>query len=380
MKITYDPVDQKIANLKGTSKNINDYLLAKHDLFDIQRIKTIKGTLNTSAPNLSAIKHTLDSITNSELLFLYESKLKYTLPKWFIAFEETDLIYYGAGIKLNAPSYRKTLLNTQEDIPADYFNFIIELGKRNRDSELSTYFIQYLGQLASHYNFSDTLQEMKVRDRLRILYPKNINYFDENYDQPLRDYAYTNLISMEIVGGYLQDSNFVKESIQKISNKSIATYLTNLRSEKTQKKLVAGSAAPNFHLIDEKDSILSLQLFKGSTVLISFWATWCKPCIKEFPYENKLLEEFADKEFKIVSICLGSNEIVWRDKIDKHELKTINLFANENWRIKIEKDYGIHGIPVYTLIDKSGNIIEHKTLKPSDPRLKDLISKNIEFR
>ncbi len=43
---------------------------------------------------------------------------------------------------------------------------------------------------------------------------------------------------------------------------------------------------------------------KGSVVLVNFWATWCKPCVKEFPELMKLYANYKDKGFKLIFISL----------------------------------------------------------------------------
>ena len=39
----------------------------------------------------------------------------------------------------------------------------------------------------------------------------------------------------------------------------------------------------------------SLKDLKGKVLYIDVWATWCGPCIKEFPYLKKLIEDYKDK-------------------------------------------------------------------------------------
>jgi thiol-disulfide isomerase/thioredoxin len=41
---------------------------------------------------------------------------------------------------------------------------------------------------------------------------------------------------------------------------------------------------------------------KGKVLLINFWATWCKPCVKEFPELVKLYNDYKDKGFELVFI------------------------------------------------------------------------------
>ena len=41
-----------------------------------------------------------------------------------------------------------------------------------------------------------------------------------------------------------------------------------------------------------------------TTLLVNFWATWCKPCIQELPYFQSLEKKFAGKKFKILLVSL----------------------------------------------------------------------------
>ena len=377
LKITFNP-DNQSHSYKGKGSDINKYLRDKEATFRITDFISSKGRLSSTATNLDKLKQTIDSISKLELVFLDKVKSKYNLPKWFIDFETNDIVYFGASVKINAPSYRRSLLNLNENIPLNYFDFLDKVKKENNLSFFSEYFIQYMGQLAENNLMTDSLEKMNVHDRLEILYPKELEYFDNNFDQPVRDFAYANLLSFEIVGNYLGDSTFVSESINRISDKSIISYLISLRNDYSIKTLRKGDLAPNFFLIDQNDSITSLKTLGGNIILISFWATWCKPCIKEFPFENRLHEEFKNSKFKVVSVCMGSNEKAWRNRVEKLNLQVLNLYANENWRKKIESDYGINSLPFYTLVDKQGRIIAHNTSNPSDKKLKKLIIKAVK--
>jgi thiol-disulfide isomerase/thioredoxin len=50
------------------------------------------------------------------------------------------------------------------------------------------------------------------------------------------------------------------------------------------------------------------EAVKGKVVLINFWATWCKPCVKEFPDLVKLQKEYNDSGFELVFISLDVPE------------------------------------------------------------------------
>lgn len=49
---------------------------------------------------------------------------------------------------------------------------------------------------------------------------------------------------------------------------------------------------PDFTLPDLDGKPVSLSQFKGKPVLINLWASWCAPCVKEFPSLKRLVEQF----------------------------------------------------------------------------------------
>ena len=53
-----------------------------------------------------------------------------------------------------------------------------------------------------------------------------------------------------------------------------------------------------------KDLEALKNLKTGNVVLVNFWATWCKPCVAEFPELLKLYEEYQDKGFEIIFISV----------------------------------------------------------------------------
>ena len=60
--------------------------------------------------------------------------------------------------------------------------------------------------------------------------------------------------------------------------------------------------------VDEMKSVF--ESIKGKAILLNFWATWCKPCVKEFPELVKLYKQYKDKGFELVFISLDVPEDV----------------------------------------------------------------------
>jgi peroxiredoxin len=67
-------------------------------------------------------------------------------------------------------------------------------------------------------------------------------------------------------------------------------------------------AAPDFELIDTDGNTHRLSDYRGKTVIINFWATWCPPCREEIPSMNRAYEVLADENVEILAINMGENE------------------------------------------------------------------------
>jgi cytochrome c biogenesis protein CcmG, thiol:disulfide interchange protein DsbE len=130
-----------------------------------------------------------------------------------------------------------------------------------------------------------------------------------------------------------------------------------------------GEAAPNFtlpNLQDGKGSI-SLASYKGTPVLVNFWATWCVPCKDEMP-----LLEAAHKKWGSKVQFLG---------IDRQDYKpdalafaqrthvTYPLVADPN--ATLDEAYRLRGMPTSVFIDASGHIVDQVTGPVTQSQLND---------
>lgn len=65
-----------------------------------------------------------------------------------------------------------------------------------------------------------------------------------------------------------------------------------------------GDVAPTEVFVDQAGQFTSLNAFRGKTILVNYWATWCPPCLTELPSIAKLQSTFADKNFAVVAISV----------------------------------------------------------------------------
>jgi len=102
-------------------------------------------------------------------------------------------------------------------------------------------------------------------------------------------------------------------------------------------------------LKDLSDKEINLDQFKGKTVFINFWATWCKPCLQEMPSIEKAQAELKNKN---VVFLLASNEEVSQIEsfIKKHNY-TFQYVHLENM-----EDLGIQALPTTYIFNPEGKL------------------------
>lgn len=112
--------------------------------------------------------------------------------------------------------------------------------------------------------------------------------------------------------------------------------------------------APNFELMDMDDEIHKLSDFKGSPVIINFWASWCPECRHELPSMNRAKEKLKNSGVKMIAINVGESEETIFSFAGKYP---INFLVLRDETAKEAKKWSIIGMPTTFVIDAEGRIV-----------------------
>lgn len=100
---------------------------------------------------------------------------------------------------------------------------------------------------------------------------------------------------------------------------------------------------------------LDLKSHHGKVVYLDFWASWCKPCRKSFPWMNQLLARYPADKFTVLTVNLDA------DSESMHEfLKRVpalfDIFHDPSGGIA--EQFQLEGMPTSYLIDKRGKVVK----------------------
>jgi cytochrome c biogenesis protein CcmG/thiol:disulfide interchange protein DsbE len=113
-------------------------------------------------------------------------------------------------------------------------------------------------------------------------------------------------------------------------------------------------AAPRFSRQDiSSNKTIQLDAFRGKVVLLSFWATWCAPCLTEMPAFREWQKQYGSRTFQVIGVSMDDEATNVVATIDRLKLFYPVLMGDEELGVAYG---GVLGLPVTFLIDRHGRV------------------------
>ena len=114
-----------------------------------------------------------------------------------------------------------------------------------------------------------------------------------------------------------------------------------------------GMQSPSFKTADYKGTEISSNKLKGKFYLLSFWATWCGPCVAEIPQLKRIRNLYTSDKLEMISVSHDADSVKFVNGIGKYKMDWIHIFNKP----EIINLFGRKPIPSLYVIDGNGKMI-----------------------
>lgn len=153
----------------------------------------------------------------------------------------------------------------------------------------------------------------------------------------------------------------------------VAAFLMLFSFSLANAQIKIGDNLPNIQLQNDKNTTIKLNSFKGKTVLVDFWASWCGPCRLANKKLVKIYDQYKTQNFEIVGISIDTDKSKWLKAIEKDKMKHTQLIDPKGFDAKSAVTFGVDALPAAYLFDASGKLI---AINPTEAQIIAQIKKN----
>lgn len=121
----------------------------------------------------------------------------------------------------------------------------------------------------------------------------------------------------------------------------------------TPGKIPIGDVPPPYIGINRDNDKLRVPDFAGKVLVVTFWASWCAPCLNEMQVlEN--LQNAAPNNVRVVAINIENRD---KYRVVARALNTLKLTLAHDYTGSVTEAYGVKGIPHMVIIGRDGRVI-----------------------
>jgi cytochrome c biogenesis protein CcmG, thiol:disulfide interchange protein DsbE len=119
------------------------------------------------------------------------------------------------------------------------------------------------------------------------------------------------------------------------------------------RNVVVGDTAPNFQVTTASGKTLTRSDFGGKVLVLNFWATWCPPCVEEFPSLNQFQKQMAGTGVVVLGVSVDKNERLYEQFLKRNG---VAFETARNPEANIPAEYGTFKYPETYVIDANGKV------------------------
>ena len=113
---------------------------------------------------------------------------------------------------------------------------------------------------------------------------------------------------------------------------------------------------PELRFVGGEQNAVALSDFRGRTVLLNLWATWCPPCVEEMPMLDALQAELGGPNFEVVALSVDRGGVApIRAFYERIDVERLDVYVDPS-AMAVE-ELGALGLPTTLLIDPNGREI-----------------------
>jgi len=296
--------------------------------------------------------------TCDEFKVWVQKEIKY--EKWFHLFR-----YPYMHPIIRDKDFRSFMLNLSEN----YFDFVDWDRENYRESLVSKY---YMGALDEFFKINNHINAVAIENK--DIFKKTTlaadtmkNLLLENTKPFERD-----LLMTKFYCQYLNHKDY--ESIKDIFNPSLIKddwlrqqLVKKFESEKHLYENPEFKFGSNLnHIATENDFLQELiKKYPNKVIYLDFWATWCGPCMEEFPHAASIKRRLEGRDIVFVYLANQCKKAAWESTIAEKNIIGEHYLLTDKQYALLSDIFSIKGIPHFAIIDKQGEIINYNAPRPS---------------
>jgi thiol-disulfide isomerase/thioredoxin len=95
-----------------------------------------------------------------------------------------------------------------------------------------------------------------------------------------------------------------------------------------------------------------LSSFRGKTILLNVWATWCAPCVAEIPSLDQLQKEHGNDRFEVVAVSQDMQAVDAESFLITKNIEHLGFYHDNT--LGLASDVKVAGLPISIFYDKNG--------------------------